>query len=102
MAPTKKDASKEKKEAKLSPQEQATTIINYLRKTNRPYSAIDISANLKNRVTKSSAVKLLKDLEERGEIKCSASGKQMVYHALQVSLLSPNGLHLVVAHAAIA
>ncbi|CAK4022293.1 Hypothetical predicted protein [Lecanosticta acicola] len=85
MAPTKKDATKAK-EAKLSPQEQATTILNYLRKTNRPYSATDISANLKNRVTKTAAQKLLKDMEERKDIAGAASGKQQVYHALQPEL----------------
>ncbi|TKA42583.1 hypothetical protein B0A54_07425 [Friedmanniomyces endolithicus] len=60
MAPIKKDAEDTKKEAKLNPEQSATLILDYLRKQNRPYSATDISANLKNRVTKTAAAKLLK------------------------------------------
>lgn len=82
MAPTKKDGEKE---AKLTPEQSATMIRDYLRKTNRPYSANDISTNLMNRVTKASAAKLLKDMHERGEVEGKAAGKQIVYHAIQVN-----------------
>ncbi|KAK5126287.1 hypothetical protein LTR85_010523 [Meristemomyces frigidus] len=82
MAPTKKDA-KEEKEAKLTPEQSAALIMNYLRKQNRPYSATDISTNLKNRVTKAAAAKLLKDMHERKEIEGRAAGKQIVYHSIQ-------------------
>lgn len=80
MAPTKKD----EKEAKLTPEQSATVVLDYLRKQNRPYSATDISTNLKNRVTKAAAAKLLKDMHERNEIEGRAAGKQLVYHAIQV------------------
>lgn len=80
MAPTKKD----EKEAKLTPEQSATLVLDYLRKQNRPYSATDISTNLKNRVTKAAAAKLLKDMHERNEIEGRAAGKQLVYHAIQV------------------
>lgn len=80
MAPTKKD----EKEAKLTPEQSATLVLDYLRKQNRPYSATDISSNLKNRVTKTAAAKLLKDMHERSEIEGRAAGKQLVYHAIQV------------------
>lgn len=80
MAPAKKDD----KEAKLNPEQSAALILDYLRKQNRPYSATDISANLKNRVTKTAAAKLLKDLHERNEIEGRAAGKQLVYHSIQV------------------
>jgi 26S proteasome regulatory subunit (ATPase 3-interacting protein) len=80
MAPTKKD----EKEAKLNPEQSANLILGYLREQNRPYSATDISANLKNRVTKAAAAKLLKDMHERHEIDGRAAGKQFVYHAIQV------------------
>jgi hypothetical protein len=83
MAPTKKDA-KEEKEAKLTPEQSAALIMDYLRKQNRPYSATDISTNLKNRVTKAAATKLLKDMHERKEVEGRASGKQIVYHSIQV------------------
>ena len=86
MAPTKKDAGE--KEAKLNPEQSAALIMEYLRKQNRPYSAIDISTNLKNRVTKAAAAKLLKDLHERKEIEGRAAGKQIVYHSIQVSVLA--------------
>lgn len=83
MAPTKKDA-KEEKEAKLTPEQSASLMFDYLRQQNRPYSATDISSNLKNRVTKAAAAKLLKDMHERKEIEGRAAGKQLVYHAIQV------------------
>jgi len=84
MAPTKKDGDKAEKEVKLTPEQSASLILEYLRKQNRPYSATDISANLKNRVTKAAATKLLKDMHERTEIEGKAAGKQIVYHAIQV------------------
>ncbi|KAF2211991.1 hypothetical protein CERZMDRAFT_68244 [Cercospora zeae-maydis SCOH1-5] len=76
-------ATKEVKEKKLTPDESAKLILNYLRKTNRPYSATDISTNLNNKVTKAAATKLLKDMHERTEIDGKASGKQIVYFAIQ-------------------
>ncbi|KAJ5520595.1 Chitin synthase activator (Chs3) [Penicillium fimorum] len=45
--------------------------------------AIDISANLHNKVTKTQAAKVLRDLHEKKEIEGRVSGKQTVYHALQ-------------------
>lgn len=84
MAPVKKEAEKPEKEAKLSPEAAADLMLNYLRKQNRPYSATDISANLKNRVTKATAAKILKDMHERKDIEGRAAGKQIVYHAVQV------------------
>jgi 26S proteasome regulatory subunit (ATPase 3-interacting protein) len=85
MAPTKEKATeKAEKEAKLTPEQSAALILEYLRKQNRPYSATDISSNLKNRVTKAAAAKLLKDMHERNEIEGRAAGKQIVYHAIQV------------------
>ncbi|KAI7488095.1 hypothetical protein KC357_g2448 [Hortaea werneckii] len=82
MAPTKKDA-KEEKEAKLTPQQSADLVMDYLRRQNRPYSATDISTNLKNRVSKAAAAKLLKDMHERNEIEGRAAGKQLIYHVIQ-------------------
>ncbi|KAF2629873.1 TBPIP-domain-containing protein [Macroventuria anomochaeta] len=71
------------KEAKATSAEGSDMILHYLRKTNRPYSAIDISANLHNKVTKAAAAKLLKDLHEQKLIEGRPAGKQIVYHALQ-------------------
>ena len=75
MAPTKKDADKGEKEAKLTPEQSASLIFDYLRRQNRPYSATDISSNLKNRVTKAAAIKLLKDMHERNEIEGRDDGR---------------------------
>ncbi|KAI4693064.1 uncharacterized protein J4E88_001435 [Alternaria novae-zelandiae] len=55
-------APRKKAEEKATANEAADLVLEYLRKQNRPYSAIDVSANLHNKVTK---------------------GKQIVYHALQ-------------------
>ncbi|ORY15811.1 hypothetical protein BCR34DRAFT_532319 [Clohesyomyces aquaticus] len=61
-------APRKEKTEKISADEAAATILNYLRKQNRPYSATDISANLHNKVTKAATAKILKDLHERNEI----------------------------------
>ncbi|KAF1977170.1 TBPIP-domain-containing protein [Bimuria novae-zelandiae CBS 107.79] len=89
MAPRKKTEEKEKPvskatekpAAKATANEAADMILDYLR--DRPYSAIDVSANLHNKVTKAAAAKILKDLHERNEIEGRAAGKQIVYHAIQ-------------------
>ncbi|RPB17789.1 homologous-pairing protein-like protein 2 [Morchella conica CCBAS932] len=73
---------KEKKEH-LAGDQANELIIDYLRQQNRPYSATDVSANLHNAVTKTAAAKILKELHEKGEIEGRASGKQIVYHAIQ-------------------
>ncbi|KAK4979674.1 hypothetical protein LTR66_010382 [Elasticomyces elasticus] len=76
MAPTKPE--KGEKTEKLSADQSTALMLDYLRKQNRPYSATDISANLKNRVTKAAAAKLLKDMHERKEIEGRASGGSSV------------------------
>ncbi|EEH23404.2 hypothetical protein PABG_05615 [Paracoccidioides brasiliensis Pb03] len=45
--------------------------------------AIDITANLHNKVSKAYTVKALKEMHDRKEIEGRAAGKQIVYHALQ-------------------
>ncbi|PUU74905.1 Tat binding protein 1-interacting protein-domain-containing protein [Tuber borchii] len=80
---------KEKKE-QVTGDQASSLVLEYLRQQNRPYSAIEISANLHNAVTKPTATKILKELDERGEIEGRASGKQVVYHIIQVRPLVPN------------
>ncbi|RKP05935.1 Tat binding protein 1-interacting protein-domain-containing protein [Thamnocephalis sphaerospora] len=53
-----------------------TTVLNYLRRTNRPFSA---GNNLHNAVTKTAAQKILNQLSERGDVVCKTYGKQQVY-----------------------
>ncbi|KAJ6086952.1 hypothetical protein N7467_005866 [Penicillium canescens] len=64
-------------------EDDVSIVHEYLRQQNRPYSAIDISANLHNKVTKTHATKILRDLHEKKQIEGRTSGKQTVYHALQ-------------------
>ncbi|KAF2033389.1 homologous-pairing protein-like protein 2 [Setomelanomma holmii] len=72
-----------KKEEKASANEAADMVLHYLRKQNRPYSALEVSANLHNKVTKAAAAKVLKDLHEQKAIEGRPAGKQIVYHAIQ-------------------
>ncbi|CAE7209566.1 hypothetical protein P3342_011899 [Pyrenophora teres f. teres] len=76
-------APRKKTEEKATANEAADMVLHYLHKQNRPYSAIDVSANLHNKVTKAAAAKILKDLHEQKLIEGRAAGKQIVYHALQ-------------------
>ncbi|RPA98838.1 homologous-pairing protein-like protein 2 [Choiromyces venosus 120613-1] len=84
---------KEKKE-QVTGDQASSLVLEYLRQQNRPYSAIEISANLHNAVTKPAATKILKELDERGVIEGRASGKQVVYHIIQdpKDLASPEEL----------
>jgi len=76
-------APRKKTEEKGSAHEAADMVLHYLRRQNRPYSAIDVSANLHNKVTKTAAAKILKDLHEQKQIEGRPAGKQIVYHAIQ-------------------
>ncbi|KAL4757385.1 putative TBP interacting domain protein [Aspergillus foveolatus] len=80
MAQKKGKTDKTAKDASL---EGSALILDYLMKQNRPYSALDISTNLHNRVTKTYAIKALRELHQKKEIECRVAGKQTVYHALQ-------------------
>ncbi|KAK2794994.1 hypothetical protein FQN52_006873 [Onygenales sp. PD_12] len=82
MAPRREKAEKEKEKEKG--EDGAAMILNYLRE----YMAIDITANLHNKVSKglggpAYTVKALKELHEKKEIEGRAAGKQIVYHAIQ-------------------
>ncbi|CEL06672.1 hypothetical protein ASPCAL09844 [Aspergillus calidoustus] len=80
MAPKK---GKTKKEAANDAASDGTAmILDYLRRQNRPYSAIDVSTNLHNK-SPAYAVKALRDLHQKKEIECRVAGKQTVYHATQ-------------------
>ncbi|GLI77073.1 hypothetical protein PoHVEF18_005356 [Penicillium ochrochloron] len=78
-------APRKDKGEKAAGTDDATLIRDYLSEQNRPYSAIDISANLHNQVTKTQAAKILKELHQNGEIEARTAGKQTVYHAIQKS-----------------
>ncbi|KAK2784091.1 hypothetical protein FQN53_008807 [Emmonsiellopsis sp. PD_33] len=85
MAPRREKAEKEKEKEKGEDGEFS----HFIRRGDdselsaRPYSAIDITANLHNKVSKAYTVKALKELHEKKEIEGRAAGKQIVYHAIQ-------------------
>jgi hypothetical protein len=61
-------AAKKSSKAALAPaSEHEDMIIDYLQKTNRPYSAVDIFNNLKERIPKTAVVKLCTQLVESSE-----------------------------------
>ncbi|KAM0746531.1 TBPIP-domain-containing protein [Meredithblackwellia eburnea MCA 4105] len=89
-------ASKKEKVASVKGDQADEIILGYLTSQNRPYGATDISANLKNKVSKAQAAKSLAALHERGEIMGKAYGKTIVYCALQKEedTMSPEDLQL--------
>ncbi|KAG7562917.1 hypothetical protein FFLO_01607 [Filobasidium floriforme] len=61
-------------------------VLKYLKQVNRPYAATDISANLKNKVTKTNAQKVLGSLADKGLLTCKTYGKQSIYVYNQANL----------------
>ncbi|KAK9717706.1 hypothetical protein K7432_006028 [Basidiobolus ranarum] len=84
MAPTKKKAKLEN----VDDVEQ--TVLDYLRKTNRPYSATDVFNNLHGAVGKTAVQKILTQLVEKEEIIGKAYGKQWVYCISQDKFETPS------------
>ncbi len=80
--PGKRNAAADK--GKASTDQAELIVLEYLRKTNRPYSAIDISSNLNNLVSKAAAQKLLVKLAEDKVIETKTWGKLSVYYAKQM------------------
>ncbi|KTW27722.1 hypothetical protein T552_02162 [Pneumocystis carinii B80] len=76
-------------------------VLDYLRKTNRPYSATDICLNLHNAVSKTALAKILTTLSERGDIRCKTYGKQSVYVIDQEQFENPSSEELSVMDARI-
>ncbi|KAJ1307870.1 hypothetical protein OPQ81_001950 [Rhizoctonia solani] len=60
-------------------------VLNYLKKTNRPYGSSDISANLKNAISKAATQKILLSLAERGFVTQKTYGKATYFVAPQSS-----------------
>ncbi|ODN76067.1 hypothetical protein L202_06009 [Cryptococcus amylolentus CBS 6039] len=78
---------KEAKEKQVKGDEAEEMILNYMRDINRPFASADVVANLKNRVPKTLAVKILATLAEKGQLTVKTYGKQLLYLYNQ-SLLS--------------
>ncbi|RXK39104.1 hypothetical protein M231_03609 [Tremella mesenterica] len=67
------------KEKVVKGDEAEEMVLQYLKSVNRPYSSTDVSANLKNKVPKPAAQKIMLTLAERGEIVKKEYGKQQVF-----------------------
>jgi hypothetical protein len=59
------------------------TLLDYLRKTNRPYGLTDLITNLHNVVSKPMAAKALTQLEATGAITSKTYGKSVIYVVAQ-------------------
>ncbi|KAI6108328.1 TBPIP-domain-containing protein [Pisolithus sp. B1] len=63
----------------LKGQEAEDAVLQYMKKMNRPFGAVDISANLKGAVPKTLTAKILAALAEKGEIVQKTYGKTNFY-----------------------
>ncbi|KAL4064578.1 TBPIP-domain-containing protein [Scleroderma citrinum] len=63
----------------LKGQEAEDAILQYMKKMNRPFGAVDISSNLKGAVPKATTAKILITLADKGEIVQKTYGKTNFY-----------------------
>ncbi|KAG1836384.1 TBPIP-domain-containing protein [Suillus tomentosus] len=70
----------------LKGQEAEDAILQYLKRMNRPFGAVDVAANLKGAVPKAATQKILVALAERGEIVQKTYGKTSFFVANQASI----------------
>ncbi|WWC58071.1 uncharacterized protein I303_100606 [Kwoniella dejecticola CBS 10117] len=70
---------KEVKEKQVKGDEAEEMVLSYMKETNRPFANADVSANLKNKVPKAAAVKVLATLAEKGQLSVKPYGKQLIY-----------------------
>ncbi|RKO99515.1 hypothetical protein CXG81DRAFT_14400 [Caulochytrium protostelioides] len=68
----------------------ADSVVQYLKRQNRPYSANDVFQNLHGAIPKAKVVKLLNDLVEANAIRGKCYGKQWVYVATQEDRPKPS------------
>lgn len=83
--PSKVKESEEKGKS-VKGQEAEDLILKYMREVNRPYGAIDITANLKGAVAKAQVQKVLQALADRGEITQKIVGKSSFFVINQANL----------------
>ncbi|KAK8845437.1 hypothetical protein IAR55_006150 [Kwoniella newhampshirensis] len=77
---------KEVKERPIKGDEAEEMVLNYMKEMNRPFASADVTANLKNKVPKAAAVKVLAALAEKGQLTVKPYGKQLIYLYNQSSL----------------
>ncbi|KAH7883218.1 TBPIP-domain-containing protein [Phlebopus sp. FC_14] len=70
----------------LKGQEAEDAILQYMKRMNRPFGAVDIAANLKGAVPKATTAKILVTLAEKGEIVQKTYGKTNFYVANQANI----------------
>ncbi|GJE89736.1 TBPIP-domain-containing protein [Phanerochaete sordida] len=82
-------SSKPKAEAKvavLKGQEAEDAVLAYIKRMNRPFGAVDVSANLKGAVPKAATQKIMVALAEKGELVQKTYGKTTFFVANQANL----------------
>ncbi|KAI8980014.1 TBPIP-domain-containing protein [Trametes punicea] len=70
----------------LKGKEAEGKVLEYIRKMNRPFGAVDVSANLKGAVTKAATQKIMVALAEKGDLVQKTYGKTTFFVANQVNL----------------
>ncbi|KAJ1935460.1 PSMC3 interacting protein [Linderina macrospora] len=73
-----------------SSSDEAKTICDYLIRSNRPYSANDISSQLHGLVSPAGAKKILNELADDNKIQRKVNGKQLVFFAIQSDIDVPS------------
>ncbi|KAJ7076901.1 TBPIP-domain-containing protein [Mycena belliarum] len=70
----------------LKGQDAENLVLDYVKRMNRPYGAVDVSANLKGAVPKTAVQKILLALAERGELVQKTYGKTSFFVANQANI----------------
>ncbi|KAJ7497032.1 TBPIP-domain-containing protein [Mycena latifolia] len=70
----------------LKGQDAENLVLDYVKRMNRPYGAVDVSANLKGAVPKTAVQKILLALAERGELVQKIYGKTSFFVANQANI----------------
>ncbi|KAI9069956.1 TBPIP-domain-containing protein [Trametes sanguinea] len=76
----------EAKVAVLKGKEAEDKVLEYIRKMNRPFGAVDVSANLKGAVPKAATQKIMVALAEKGDLVQKTYGKTTFFVANQANL----------------
>ncbi|KAI0706960.1 TBPIP-domain-containing protein [Earliella scabrosa] len=76
----------EAKAAVLKGKEAEDKVLEYMKRMNRPFGAVDVAANLKGAVPKTAAQKILVALAEKGELVQKTCGKTTFFVANQANL----------------
>ncbi|KAJ7209649.1 TBPIP-domain-containing protein, partial [Mycena pura] len=70
----------------LKGQDAEDLVLDYVKRMNRPYGAVDVAANLKGAVPKTAVQKILVALAEKGELVQKAYGKTSFFVANQANI----------------